>query len=62
VRARRAAALAAQGRCADALDLVNHLAQPVAGLPFTRDGLEAFLNRGVVAELIGKVKGGCEKK
>ena len=62
VRARRAAALAAQGRCADALDLVFHLAQPVAGLAFTRDGLEPFLNRGVVAELIAKVRAGCEKK
>jgi tetratricopeptide (TPR) repeat protein len=62
VRARRAAALAAGGRCADALDLVSHLTQPVAGLPFTRDGLEAFLARGVVAELVAKVTGGCEKK
>jgi tetratricopeptide (TPR) repeat protein len=59
VRARRAAALAAQGRCADALDIVNRLTQPVAGLAFTRDGLEPFLTRGVVAELIAKVKAGC---
>jgi tetratricopeptide (TPR) repeat protein len=59
VRARRAAALAAQGHCAEALDIVSRLAQPAAGLAFTRDGLEPFLGRGIVAELVAKVRVEC---
>ena len=61
VRARRAAALAAQNRCEDALAIVNHLAEPVAGLAFTGDGLVPFLTRGTIAELIGKVRSACAR-
>ncbi len=59
VRLARAAALAASGDCAGARAVVDRLAQPVAGLEFTRDGLEPFLVRAPLAERLARVNQTC---
>jgi len=58
VRVARAEALAAQRACAEARRVVDTLARPVAGLPFTRDGLEPFL-QGEFANRVAQVRVAC---
>src|SRR6266704_2179404 len=43
VQLQRSLTLANQGRCAEALDVAEHFGSEVAGLAFTRDGLEPIL-------------------
>jgi tetratricopeptide (TPR) repeat protein len=55
----RATSFARSGRCADAVGLVDHLAEPVPDLPFTHDGLEPFVRSARFSYLIGNVYKGC---
>jgi tetratricopeptide (TPR) repeat protein len=54
VRLQRALALARQGRRHDVTEIADHLGQAVADLPFTKDGMEAFLNGARVQYLLGE--------
>ena len=55
----RATSFARSGRCAEAVGLVDHLAEPVPDLPFTQDGLEPFLRSARFSYLIGNVYKVC---
>jgi tetratricopeptide (TPR) repeat protein len=55
----RATSLARSGCCADALGVLDHLAEPVSNLPFTHDGLEPFLRSARFSYLIGSVYKVC---
>jgi len=59
VRVRRASALAEQGQCAEARDIVGALASPVPDLAFTRDGLEPFVNAAPAQRLIAGIRERC---
>jgi tetratricopeptide (TPR) repeat protein len=51
----RATSFARSGRCAEAVGLVDHLAEPVPDLPFTHDGLEPFVRSARFSYLVGNV-------
>jgi tetratricopeptide (TPR) repeat protein len=55
----RAASFARSGRCAEAVVVVDHLAEPVLDLPFTHDGLEPFVRSARFSYLIGNVYKVC---
>ena len=55
----RATSFARRGRCAEAVGLVDHLAEPVPELPFTHDGLEPFVRSARFSYLIGNVYKVC---
>ena len=59
VRVRRAEALTERGACADATRILDALARPVAGLAFTRDGLEPFFQRGPLADRVTAARARC---
>src|SRR5439155_19400632 len=44
LRLKRAESMAAQGQCPAALDIVRHLGEPVATLPFTSKGLGPLIS------------------
>jgi tetratricopeptide (TPR) repeat protein len=50
---------AAAGQCASAIDSVEALGTAFAGLPFTKDGLEPFVNAPRTQYLIGQVDARC---
>src|SRR6185369_7951774 len=47
-------ALAAQGRADEAARSISHLGDPVAGVPFTQDGMQAYLGGARVQYLAGE--------
>jgi tetratricopeptide (TPR) repeat protein len=47
------------GRCSEALNLVDHLADPVPDLPFSHDGLEPFLRGARFNYFLGNVYKTC---
>ena len=55
----RATSFARSGRCAEAVGLVDHLAEPVPALQFTHDGLEPFVRSARFSYLIGNVHKAC---
>jgi tetratricopeptide (TPR) repeat protein len=59
VRLLRAQDAAARRDCSSALAIVDSLPAPVDGLPFTRNGLEAFLRGARVQNDIGNVLAQC---
>jgi tetratricopeptide (TPR) repeat protein len=59
VQSQSAISLAQSGRCSEAREIVDHLAEPALDLPFTRDGLEPFLRSARFSYLIGKVYQTC---
>ena len=59
IRVRRAEALVEAARCAEARRVVDGLVRPVAGVAFTSDGLEQFLERGPLAERVATVRARC---
>jgi tetratricopeptide (TPR) repeat protein len=59
VRLMRARDAARHQQCGDALGVVDRLAEPVEGIPFTRDGLDAFLQSARRQEQIGEVEAAC---
>ena len=61
VQLQRSLALANQGRCAEALDVAEHFGSEVAGLAFTRDGLEPILKSARTNYLLGSAYLRCGK-
>jgi tetratricopeptide (TPR) repeat protein len=59
VKIRRAQALAASKDCRKALEIVGAATTPVAGLAFTRDGLEAVLATTTFRTLVDEVTATC---
>ncbi len=59
VRALEAQANAAENRCDPALNILDHLGDPVAGLDFTRDGLAPFLAEAGNQPALGYVESHC---
>ena len=48
-----------RGQCSEAIELVDHLAEPVSDLAFTHDGLEPFLRSARFNYLVGNVDKAC---
>src|SRR5438046_1995428 len=61
VQLQHSLALATQGRCAEALDVAEHLGSAVARLAFTRDGLEPILKSARTNYLLGSAYLRCGK-
>ena len=59
VQTERAISLAERGQCSQAGEIVDHLAEPIPDLPFTRQGLEPFLRSSRFSYLIGQVYKTC---
>lgn len=59
VRVLRAQDAALHDRCTEAQSIVDHLGEPVAGLAFTRDGLDAFLGTGRMRYILAGIAARC---
>lgn len=59
VKVRRAQAMATAGDCRGASDLVAGLKSPVQGLPFTNDGLDAFVTSARFQQMMGDALKPC---
>jgi tetratricopeptide (TPR) repeat protein len=59
VKLKRAQAMAAQGECPAAADIVRHLAEPVASLPFTSKGLDPFITSPASRQALGEIQATC---
>jgi tetratricopeptide (TPR) repeat protein len=59
VKLKRAKAEASQGECPAALDIVRHLAEPVASLPFTSKGLDLFVTSPASKQALGEIQATC---
>ena len=59
VRIQQALSLVGHGQCNEALQLVEHLADPVPGLVFTQNGLGTFLSSARFAYLRGRLRKKC---
>jgi hypothetical protein len=59
VKVVRALSLANQGRCKEALHIIDHLSEEVSELPFTSDGLEGFIKSSTLAPQIEEVRTIC---
>jgi tetratricopeptide (TPR) repeat protein len=59
VEVQRATSSARSGRCGEVVGVVDHLGEPVPGLPFTQDGLEPFVRSARFSYLIGNVYKVC---
>jgi tetratricopeptide (TPR) repeat protein len=62
VKLQQALSLAKSGRCGDALAAAKTFGSPVAGLDFTRDGLEPFLKSARTKYLLAEVYASCGRK
>jgi tetratricopeptide (TPR) repeat protein len=60
VELQRASSLALQGKCSDAVSVADHLGNPVPNLPFTQDGVEAFLRSARINYLLGNLYQSCK--
>ena len=59
LKLKRAKSVAAQKQCAPALDILQHLADPVATLPFTAKGLEPFATSDSAKRAIAGIRSMC---
>jgi len=59
LKLKRAKSVAAQKQCAPALDILQHLADPVATLPFTAKGLEPFATSDSAKQAIAGIRSMC---
>jgi len=59
VRLQQALSLAKAGQCDTALPIARQIGSPVAGLDFTRDGMEPFVNAARTQYLLGTVESSC---
>ena len=59
VQIQRAWSQAEHGQCREAINIVDHVREPVPDLAFTHDGLEPFLRSGRFQYLLGRVYAGC---
>jgi tetratricopeptide (TPR) repeat protein len=62
VKLSEALALSRAGRCDEALQIATSLGKPVAGLPFTENGLQAILESARNNYLVGEVLSACGQK
>jgi len=60
VQIQQASSLAQKGQCSGAINIVDHLGQPVGDLTFTHDGLEPFLRSARFGYLVGTVYKSCK--
>ena len=56
----RALSFAQHGQCSEAIQVADHMAEPVSDLAFTRDGLDPFLRSARFSYLFGKVYKTCK--
>lgn len=61
VQIQHARALAQHGQCSEAVNIADHIAEPVSDLVFTRDGLEPFLKTARFSYLLGTVYKSCKQ-
>ena len=59
VQVQHAISLAQSGKCSEATEIVDNLAEPMPDLPFTRDGLQPFLLSARFSYLIGSAYKSC---
>ena len=59
VQMRRALSFAQHGQCSEAINVADHLGEPVSDLAFTRDGLAPFLQSARSSYLFGSVYKSC---
>jgi tetratricopeptide (TPR) repeat protein len=59
LKLKRAKATAAQGQCPSALNIVRHLGEPVATLPFTSKGLAPFLLSAASKQAVEEIQATC---
>ena len=61
VQLQRILSVSKQGKCTEALDAAQHLGSEVAGLDFTKDGLEPLINSARTNYLLGTAYASCGK-
>jgi tetratricopeptide (TPR) repeat protein len=59
VEIQRALSQAGHGQCSEAINIMDHVREPVPDLAFTHDGLEPFLRSGRFQYLLGRVYAAC---
>jgi tetratricopeptide (TPR) repeat protein len=59
LKLKRAQSIAAQGQCPSALDIVRHLGEPVASLPFTSKGLDPFTSSAASKKAVEEIQATC---
>ena len=59
VKLKQAKAMAAQGQCPSALDMVRHLGDPLATLPFTSKGLDPFIRSAASNQIKEEIQASC---
>jgi tetratricopeptide (TPR) repeat protein len=60
VQVQRAMSLAQRGQCSEGVKILDHLAEPLPDLPFTRDGLEPLLRSARFSYLVGNLYKTCD--
>ncbi len=61
VQVQHALSASRKGQCSEAINIVDHLGQPVPDLAFTHDGLEPFLHSARFRYLVGDVYKTCKE-
>jgi hypothetical protein len=59
LRLNRAKSLAAQRQCPSALEVVHHMGEPVATLPFTSKGLDPFISSAASKQAVEEIRTTC---
>lgn len=59
VELQKALSLARHAHCSEAVNIADHIGQPVPDLPFTHDGLQPFLNSARFNYLLGTTYKAC---
>jgi tetratricopeptide (TPR) repeat protein len=59
LKLKRGQSIAAQGQCPSALDIVRHLGEPVASLPFTSKGLDPFISSAASKQAVEEIQATC---
>lgn len=59
VQVQQASSLARDGKCSEAIKIVDHLAEPIPDLAFTHDGIDPFLRSARFSYLLGTIYKSC---
>jgi tetratricopeptide (TPR) repeat protein len=59
LKLKRAESIAAQGQCPSALDIVRHLGESVASLPFTSKGLDPSISSAASKQAVAEIRAIC---
>jgi len=59
LKLRRAQAMAAEGQCPSAREVLRHLGEPVATLPFTSKGLAPFISSPASKQAVEEIQAAC---